>query len=159
MINLKIIAVGNLKDRYLTDACAEYVKRLSGFCRPEVVELKEARLSDAPTDGEIAAALEDEAARIIATIPPRAFTVALAVEGQSMPSEKLAARIESELQSHSTLCFIIGSSYGLSARVKAAADMRLSLSELTFPHRLFRVMLLETIYRSFTIIKGTRYHK
>jgi 23S rRNA (pseudouridine1915-N3)-methyltransferase len=76
-----------------------------------------------------------------------------------MPSEKLAARIEAELQAHSSLCFIIGSSYGLSPRVKAAADMRLSLSELTFPHRLFRVMLLETIYRSFTIIKGTRYHK
>ena len=156
MINLKIVAVGNLKDRYLTEACAEYAKRLSGFCRPEIAELKEARLSDAPTDGEISAALAE---RIFAAIPSRAFTVALAVEGQSMSSEKLAARIEAELQTHSSLCFIIGSSYGLSPRVKKAADMRLSLSELTFPHRLFRVMLLESIYRSFTIIKGTRYHK
>jgi 23S rRNA (pseudouridine1915-N3)-methyltransferase len=159
MVNLKVIAVGNLKEKYLREACAEYEKRLCGFCRPEIVELKEARLSEDPSDGEIFSALEDEAERVLAAIPPRAFVVALAVEGQGMSSEKLAARLENELQSHSSLCFIIGSSHGMSERVKKAANMRLSLSELTFPHRLFRVMLLETIYRSFTIMKGTRYHK
>ena len=159
MLNVKIIAVGNIKENYLRDACAEYEKRLGGFCRTEIVELKEARLPDDPTDGQIAAALADEAERVLAAIPPRSYTVALCVEGRQYSSPALAALLGAQTQTHSALTFVIGSSYGLDARVKSAADLRLSLSELTFPHRLFRVMLLETIYRSMTIINGKKYHK
>lgn len=159
MLNVRIIAVGNIKEKYLKEACAEYEKRLGGFCRAELCELKEAKLPDDPTDGQIAAALEEEADSILAAIPPRAYTVALCVEGKQFSSPALAEKLEAQTQTHSSLVFIIGSSYGLSVRVKNAADLRLSLSELTFPHRLFRVMLLETIYRSFTIISGKKYHK
>lgn len=159
MLNVKIIAVGNLKEGYLREACAEYEKRLAGFCRTEIVELREARLADDPTDGQIAAALAEEAEAVLAAIPPRAYTVALCVEGKQYSSPALAELLAAQTQTHSSLCFIIGSSYGLDPRVKQAADLRLSLSELTFPHRLFRVMLLETVYRSMTIIHGRKYHK
>ena len=159
MLQVRIIAVGNIKENYYKEACAEYVKRLGGFCRPEVCELKEARLSDNPTEGEIAAALHEEGERILAAVPPRAFRVVLCVEGNPLSSEELAARIAKEELTHPALCFIIGSSYGLAPEVKAAADLRLSFSRLTFPHRLFRVMLLEAVYRAFTINKGTGYHK
>ena len=159
MIQLKIIAVGSIKEGYYREAIAEYEKRLGAFCRTEICEIKETRLSDSPTEGEIAAALADEGAKISAQIPPKAFTVALCVEGRQFSSEMLAERLGAELQTHPSLCFIIGSSFGLAPQVKTQADLRLSFSELTFPHRLFRVMLMETVYRSFGIMKGTKYHK
>lgn len=159
MLNVKIIAVGNIKEKYYRDACDEYIKRLGAFCRTEICELREARLPENPSPGEIDAALADEGSRICAAVPPRYYTVALAVEGKRFDSEALAALLEAEQNRAPGVCFIIGSSHGLSPAVKQAADLRLSLSELTFPHRLFRVMLLETIYRSFSIIKGTKYHK
>lgn len=159
MVPVKIIAVGRLKEDYFRQACGEYEKRLSAFCRPEIVELREARLPDCPSDGEIAAALADEGRRILSAVPPRAFTAALAVEGRRFSSEALAAELAARQSDHPSLCFIIGSSFGLDPEVKRAADLLLSFSDLTFPHRLFRVMLLEAVYRSFTIIKGTGYHK
>lgn len=159
MINLKFIVLGNIKEQYLRDAAAEYIKRLGAFAKVELCELKEARLPDNPSQSHIDAALEDEAQRILASVPPRSHVVALAVEGKQMPSEDFAAHIENVTQSASTICFIIGSSHGLSEKVKNTADCKLSLSKMTFPHQLFRVMLLESVYRAFNIIKGTKYHK
>ena len=159
MINLKFIVLGNIKEQYLRDAAAEYAKRLGAFAKVELCELKEARLPDNPSEAHISAALEDEAQRILAVIPPRSHVVALAVEGKQISSEEFAAHIERVSQTASTVCFIIGSSHGLSQRIKNAVDMKLSLSKMTFPHQLFRVMLLESVYRSFNIIKGTKYHK
>lgn len=159
MLQVKIIAVGNIREQYYKDACEEYIKRLCGFCRPELCELKEHKLPDKPSDGEIAAALHEEGERILQAIPPKSLRVVLAVEGKMLSSEELSALIDRGTLTHSSLCFIIGSSYGLSPEVKACADVRLSFSRLTFPHRLFRVMLLEAVYRAFTISKGTGYHK
>lgn len=159
MLEIKIIAVGNMKEQYYREACAEYHKRLGAFGRVEMCELKETRLPEDPSPSQITAALSDEAEKIRAAIPPRSYVVALCVEGKSFSSPALAERIEGAMGTHSSLCFIIGSSFGLDEEIKRSADLRLSLSEMTFPHRLFRVMLYETIYRSFSIIKGMKYHK
>ena len=159
MVQVKIIAVGSIKEDYYREAIAEYVKRLSAYCRTEICEIKESKLPDDPSSGEIAAALSEEAGKIAAQIPPKAYTVALCVEGKQYSSPELAALLGDNLQTHPSLCFIIGSSFGLDPQIKKAADLRLSFSGLTFPHRLFRVMLMETVYRSFSIMKGTKYHK
>ena len=159
MINIKFIVLGNIKEGYLRDAIAEYVTRLGAFAKVELCELKEARLPDNPSQSHIDAALEDEAQRITAAIPPRSHVIALAVEGKQMSSEDLADHLENVSQSASTVCFIIGSSHGLADRIKNMANYKLSLSKMTFPHQLFRVMLLEQIYRAFQISKVTKYHK
>lgn len=159
MLEIKIITVGTLKEEYLRQAEAEYAKRLSAFCSFEVVSLKEARVPDNPSDADIKSALESEAKAILLVIPPRAYKVMLCVEGKQFSSEELAAKIEDVQSSHSSICFVIGSSHGLSDSVKNIADLRLSVSKLTFPHQLMRVMLSEIIYRSLNIIKGTKYHK
>lgn len=159
MLKVKLIAVGNLKEDYLRSASAEYEKRLGAFCRFELVQLKEERLSELPSQNEIKAALEREAVKIIEQIPSSAYCVALCVEGKQLSSEELAERIEAVSMEKSEICFVIGSSYGLSDTVKQRADMRLSVSKLTFPHQLMRVILLEAIYRAFNIQRGTKYHK
>lgn len=159
MFKVKIITVGSVKEGYLRDACAEYEKRLSAFCRPEIIELKEARLPDAPSGARIKAALADEGERILAAVPPRASTVALCVEGTERTSEDFAKLIEDAKSSSDCLCFIIGSSYGLAPEVKSFCKTRLSFSKMTFPHQLMRVILLEQIYRGFTITAGKTYHK
>ena len=159
MINVTFIVVGGLKESYLREGVAEYMKRLSGFCRPMTVELKEHKLPDAPSDGEIAAALEAEAEKILAAVPPRAYKVAFCVEGKQYPSEKLARLIDDACMEHSDICFIIGSSFGLSPEIKALSDFKLSFSPMTFPHQLMRVMLLEQIYRAFQINNNGKYHK
>ena len=159
MLSVKIITVGTLKESYLREAVAEYSKRLSAFCKLSVVQLRESKLPDSPSDKEISAALDSEAKTILSEISPRSYKIAMCVEGRQMPSEKLAATLERISGETSEVCFIIGSSFGLSDKVKSAADLRLSVSELTFPHQLLRVMLLESIYRAFTINAGTKYHK
>ena len=159
MVHVKMIVLGTLKEAYLRDAAAEYEKRLSGFCRFELVQLKEEKLADDPSEGEIRRALEKEAGAILSLVPPRAYCVALCVEGKQLSSEELAERMAQIEQQTGEVCFIIGSSYGLSPEVKARADLRLSVSRLTFPHQLMRVVLLEAVYRAFNIRKGTRYHK
>ena len=159
MLNVKIICVGNLKESYLKEAAAEYIKRLSTFCRLEIAELKEHKLPEAPSLAEVDAALEEEAERILTGIPSRAAAIALCVEGKQFSSEELAKKLDAFATTHGTVCLIIGSSHGLSSRVKARADLRLSVSELTFPHQLMRVLLLEVLYRCLNITKGTRYHK
>ena len=159
MLNVKIICVGNLKENYLKDAAAEYIKRLSAFCHLEIAELREHKVPEAPSATEIQAALEEEADRILAAVPPRAAVIPLCVEGKQFSSEELAKRLDGFATTHGSICLIIGSSHGLSPRVKSRADLRLSISELTFPHQLMRVVLLEILYRCLNIQKGTRYHK
>lgn len=159
MMNVKFITLGTLKEAYLRDAAAEYEKRLGAFCRFELVQLKEERLSDDPSESEIKNALSKESEKILALIPARAYVVAMCVEGKQLTSPELAEKLEEISSRTSDICFIIGSSFGLSDTVKQRADLRLSVSKLTFPHQLMRVILLETVYRAFNIQKGTRYHK
>lgn len=159
MLQLTVITVGTLKEAYWREALAEYEKRLSAFCKPNLIQLKETKLPDDPAQSEINAALSDEAKRILAAVPARSYKIALCVEGKQFSSEELAQKIESACTESSSLCLIIGSSYGLSPEVKAACDLRLSVSKLTFPHQMMRVLLLEVLYRSFSILKGSKYHK
>ena len=159
MLHIKLIATGNLKESYLREALAEYQKRLSAYARTEIVELKEHRLPDNPSPAEIQTALEREADAILSAIPPRAYVMALCVEGKQLSSEALATQLATVMQNSGELVLIIGSSHGLAPRVKAAADFRLSVSALTFPHQLMRVLLLETVYRSLSILHGGKYHK
>ena len=159
MLNVKFITLGTLKEGYLREAAAEYEKRLGGFCRFELVQLKEERLSDQPSENEIKNALDKESAKIFAEIPSRAYVVAMCVEGKQCSSEELAEKLEEISARSSDICFIIGSSFGLADTVKQRADIRLSVSKLTFPHQLMRVILLEAVYRAFNIQKGTKYHK
>ena len=159
MLNVKFITLGTLKEAYLRDAAAEYEKRLGAFCRFELVQLKEERLSDDPSESEIKSALSKESEKILALIPPRAYVVSMCVEGKQLSSPELADKIEEISARTSDICFIIGSSFGLSDTVKQRADLRLSISKLTFPHQLMRVVLLEAVYRAFNIQKGTKYHK
>lgn len=159
MLQLTVITVGNLKESYWRDAVAEYEKRLSAFCKPNIIQLKETKLPDDPAESEITAALADEGKKILAAIPPRSYRIALCVEGKQFSSEELAQKIENACTESSSLCLIIGSSYGLSPEVKAACDLKLSVSKLTFPHQMLRVLLLEVLYRSFSILRGSKYHK
>ena len=159
MLNVKMIVLGTLKEEYWRSAAAEYEKRLGAFCKFEMIQLKEERLSDRPTEGEIRQALDREADAILARIPKKAFPIALCVEGKQMTSEELADTLAQISEKSGELCLIIGSSFGLSERVKEACRMRWSVSKLTFPHQMMRVLLLETVYRGFNILKGTGYHK
>lgn len=149
-----------MREKYYTEAFAEYVKRLQGCCRLELCEIAEQRLGDRPSEKEIAAALEREGQEILKAVPPDACVVALCVEGAQMPSEGMAALIaERESSGKPRLCFVVGGSYGLAPAVKARADRRLSMSRMTFPHHLARVMLIEQVYRGFKINEGSQYHK
>ena len=159
MINVKLIATGNLKETYLREAFSEYAKRLMGLCRFECIELKEYRLPENPSDTEINTALDDEAKRILALLSPRAYKIALCIEGKQFSSEELSKKLDDAAAHTSEIIFVIGSSHGLSEKVKAACDLRLSISKMTFPHQLMRVIMAESIYRSFSISKGTKYHK
>ena len=154
-----MIVLGTLKEEYWRAAAAEYEKRLSAFCRLNIIQLKEERLSERPSEGEIRQALEREAEKILAQIPSKAYRIAMCVEGKQLSSEELADKLEQVGESHGEVCLIIGSSFGLSDSVKNACQMKLSVSKLTFPHQMMRVLLLESVYRGFNILKGTRYHK
>lgn len=161
MINVNIITVGKLKEAYLRDACAEYAKRLGGFCKLNITELPESKLPDSPSEKEIGNALSKEG-KIIAELlsENNSYNVVMCIEGKQMPSEKLAEMIgRISAEGKSRFNFVIGSSFGISEEVKKLADLRLSMSEMTFPHQLARVMLLEQLYRSFQILNGGKYHK
>ncbi len=159
MISVKVITVGTLKEGYLRDAVAEYSKRLSGYCKFTLVQLKEARIGDAPSQKEIAAALDEEAKAILAELSPRSYKIAMCVEGKQLSSEAFADKIENISLERSEICFVIGSSYGISDKIKDICDFKMSVSQMTFPHQLIRVILLESIYRAFNITAGTKYHK
>lgn len=141
MLRVTVICQGRLKEKYYLGACEEYRKRLSGYCQPEVIEL--------PEEGDPAP-----------KIPKGAYVIAMCIEGQKTDSPGLAAKLEQiTLEGKSRVCFLIGGSEGLSEAVKKSAHWRLSMSDMTFPHHLARVMLLEQIYRAFTILAGAKYHK
>lgn len=159
MLNIRFLTTGSLKESYWRDALNEYSKRLGGLCRFTCTEFKEVRLSDNPSQAEIDAALETEGERILSEFSPRAYKIALCVEGKQLSSEELAQKLEQISTVSSDIIFVIGSSYGLSPKVKQACDLRLSVSKLTFPHQLMRVLLAEAVYRALNIVKGTKYHK
>ena len=159
-IRVQLICVGKMKEKFYIDAAAEYVKRLSAYCKLQVVELPEERLPSNPSQARIDAALEKEAAAIRAKLPPSALLAALCVEGRMRSSEELAQLVGTwEQSSAKHLVFLIGGSYGLHPSIKAEAQVRLSMSPMTFPHHLARVMLLEQVYRAFKIREGSSYHK
>lgn len=156
MLGVKIVCVGKLKEVYWRQAVAEYEKRLGALCRFEIVELPEARLSTGPTAGEIAAALEKEASLILPKLSGQVYS--LCIEGQKLDSPRLSELLARAMQSPSSVSFVIGSSYGLAEEVKAVGT-KISMSDMTFPHQLARVMLCEQIYRGLQILRGAPYHK
>ena len=160
MQQITVLCIGRLKETYLADACAEYQKRLQTLCRLQIVELPAQRTPDDPSPAQITQALEKEGAALLQKIPQGAAVIALCVEGKQMDSEAFSRL----LQDYATagkdkVYFVIGGSFGLSDAVKRRADQRLSVSTMTFPHQLFRVMLLEQIYRAKQIERGSKYHK
>nr|WP_268842179.1 23S rRNA (pseudouridine(1915)-N(3))-methyltransferase RlmH [Pseudoflavonifractor phocaeensis] len=159
-MSVHLICVGKLKEKFYLEACAEYMKRLSPYCKLTLTELPEVKLPQNPSLGEIAAALDKEGDAIRAKIPPNSSVVALCVEGKMRSSEELASLVRTwEQNAAKHLVFVIGGSYGLHPSVKAEAWVQLSMSPMTFPHHLARVMVLEQIYRAFKINEGSSYHK
>lgn len=157
-MTVNLIVIGKLKEDYLRNACAEYIKRLSRYCTFELHELDECRLSDNPSDKEIETALRKEAEQIKRYA--KGMIVPMCIEGKQLTSTELSEKIsDAGVNGQSTVTFIIGSSFGLDNEIKAMGDLRLSMSKMTFPHQLARVMLLEQIYRSFQIMSGGKYHK
>ena len=160
MLAVKFVCVGRMREKFYIEAFSEYTKRLQSLCKFEIVEPNEQRLSENPSDKEIKAALDREAQDIMKAIPSDAYVVAMCVEGKQMPSEGMGELIAArENSGKPKLCFVIGGSFGLADSVKARADMKLSMSKMTFPHHLARVMLIEQLYRGFKINEGSRYHK
>ena len=160
MQKVSIICVGKMKEKFYMDAAAEYAKRLSRFCKLEIIELSEDRLPEEPSQAQIDAALAKEAEAIRAKLPPSAYIIAMCVEGKTRSSEELSQLMsQSANQGGSHLVFLIGGSFGLHPSVKALAAVKLSMSPMTFPHHLARVMLLEQIYRGYQINAGSKYHK
>ena len=160
MLSVTILAVGKLKDQFYADAAAEYLKRLSAYAKVRVIEIPAVPLPDGPSEAEIENALRKEGEALLSRTPADAVCVALCVEGKALSSEETAAFFEkTALSGRSHIVFYIGGSYGLSGDVKRRAALRLSMSRMTFPHRLARVMLLEQLYRAFKILRGENYHK
>ena len=160
MIKITIIAVGKLKEKYFIGAGEEYEKRLSRFCKLQIIEIEPEKLQDKPSDAQIEAAKTAEGKKILQKIPNDASVCALCIEGKLESSEALAEKIDREAAvGAGHRIYIIGGSYGLSDEVKRRADERMSMSPMTFPHKLARIMLLEQIYRAFMILGGGTYHK
>ncbi len=159
MVDITLICVGRLKEKFYKEACGEYIKRLGAYGRVTVTELAEERKSDAPSPAEVDACLLKEAEAIKKAVPKGAAVIALCVEGREYSSPALAGLVEELSLTGSKLCFIIGGSDGLHRSVKELARVRLSMSPMTFPHHLARVMVLEQIYRAFRILNGGKYHK
>lgn len=159
MQRITVLCVGKLKEKFYADAAAEYCKRLSRYCKIEVTELPETRLPEEPSPAEIKKALAAEATAIRQKLEGGAV-VAMCIEGQTCSSEALSKKLAAfALEGKSKVTFLIGGSFGLDETLKKQADWRLSMSPMTFPHHLARVMLLEQIYRACQIAEGTRYHK
>ena len=162
MMNITVICVGKLKEKFYIDAVAEYQKRLGAYCKLDMVELSEEKLPKDPSQAQITAALAKEAAAIRGKLPPNSYVVALCIEGRMRSSEELAVKLRGSVWGDGAakrLVFLIGGSHGLDETLKREAHDRLSMSPMTFPHHLARVMLLEQIYRGFKINEGSSYHK
>ena len=160
MQRVTVLCVGKLKEKFYLEAAAEYVKRLQRFCKLELVELPESRLPESPSPAEVQRALAAEAAAIRERLPKGGAVIALCIEGKPCSSVELSRRMEELAEAGKTqLTFLIGGSVGLAEDLKRQADWRLSMSPMTFPHHLARIMLLEQIYRAYQISAGTKYHK
>ena len=159
MANITLITVGTLKENYLKDAVGEYKKRLSQYARVDEINIKEERIVNEDDSSEVRRALDSEGGKILAAIPKGSSKIALCVEGKQYDSPALAKLIGKMADESGKITLIIGSSHGLSENVKRECDVRLSVSALTFPHQLMRVVLYEALYRSFTILAGKKYHK
>ncbi len=159
-MNITLIALGKLKEKYMRDFSEEYQKRLSPYCKLNIIELTPQKLPENPSPGEINNALEAEARQIKAKIPSGAYVFSMCVEGKQMPSEAFSRKLSKlAVDGKSGMVFILGSSFGLSDEIKKLSDEKFSLSEMTFPHQMARVMLLEQLYRAFQISSGGKYHK
>lgn len=160
MQRVTVLCVGKMKEKFYLEAAAEYVKRLQRFCKLELVELPESRLPESPSPAEVQRALAAEAAAIRERLPKGGAVIALCIEGKPCSSVELSRRMEELAVAGKTqLTFLIGGSVGLDESLKQQADWRLSMSPMTFPHHLARIMLLEQIYRAYQISAGTKYHK
>lgn len=160
MIKVTVIAVGKLKEKYLRDACDEYLKRLGAFSKVNIVEINEERCSDNPSSSEIEQVKNKEGERILAKVPKGAYVVPMCIEGLQFSSEDFSSKLdEVSLSGFGEVAFIIGGSFGLSDEVKKAGKLKLSFGKLTLPHQLMRVVLLEQVYRAFSISNNTKYHK
>ncbi len=160
MLRIRLICVGKLKERFWADAVKEYQKRLGAFCRLELMELPEERLGQNPSRAEVDAALRREAAEIEKLLLKDAGLICLCVEGRELSSPEVAELLSrAEMSGTPRLCLVVGGSFGLDAELKSKANLCLSMSQMTFPHHLARVMLLEQLYRGFQIREGTKYHK
>ena len=160
MLDITLLTVGKLKEKFYLSAAAEYEKRLKAYCRFSLIELPETRLPEDPSPAEISAGLEKEAGLILGKIPKNAWFCVLTPEGKNLSSEELAEKMaQIKVSGKSAICFLIGSSFGIAPQVKAAADFKLSMGAMTFPHHLARIMVLEQIYRAEAIQAGSKYHK
>jgi len=160
MFEMHLITVGKLKEKFYLAAAEEYEKRLKAYCKFKLIELAEVRLPDSPSQAEIAAGLEKEADVVLSKIPKNAWFCVLTPEGKQLSSEELAGKLaDIKVSGKGCACFLIGSSFGISPRVKEMADLKLSMSPMTFPHHLARIMVMEQLYRSESIQAGSKYHK
>ncbi len=159
-MKIKLVTVGKLKEKYLKDGIAEYMKRLNRFCKVEMIELADEKTPDKASDLENQQILEKEGNKILAKINEREFVIALAIEGNQFPSEKFSqVMMDATVRGFSDITFVIGGSLGLSPAVKKRANLLMSFGKLTLPHQLMRLVLIEQIYRAFMIQQGSPYHK
>ena len=160
MFEITLLAMGKLKEKFYISAAEEYRKRLGAYCKFHLLELPEVRLPENPSPAEIAAGLDKEAETIFPKIPKGAYLCIFTPEGKELSSEAFAEKLaQVKLSGKSSVCFLIGSSFGISPKVKAASDFKLSMGPMTFPHHLARIMVLEQIYRAEAIQAGSKYHK
>lgn len=160
MQTVNIICIGKIKEKYWTDAIREYAKRLSPFCKFNIIELDEEKVNSNPNEAQIKGILEAEGKRIISKLSKNSYIIPMCIEGKQLSSTELADKMSDvALSGKSSIDFIIGGSWGLSDEVKMKADFKLSMSKMTFPHQMARVVLCEQIYRSFEINSNGKYHK
>ena len=160
MFDITLICMGKLKEKFYLSAATEYEKRLKGYCNFKLIELPEVRLTDEPSAAEISAGLDKEAESILAKIPKGSWFCIFTPEGRLLSSPELADKLKDvKLSGKSSVCFLIGSSFGIAPKIKQMADFRLSMSPMTFPHHLARIMVMEQLYRAESIQAGSKYHK
>lgn len=158
-MNITVIGVGKIKEKYFTAAIEEYSKRLSRFTKLNIIEVADEKIPENASKKEIEQIKEKEGAKILSKLPSNSFTIALCIEGRELSSEELASKIAGISMTSSSITFIIGGSLGLAETVKAKSALRLSFGKMTLPHQLMRVVLLEQIYRAFKINNNESYHK
>lgn len=160
MFDVTLICMGKLKEKFYIQAAQEYEKRLGAYCRFRLLELPEYKLPEDPSPAQIVAGLDKEAELIISKIPKGSWLCIWTPEGKMLSSEDLAEQLKDvKLSGKSSACFLIGSSFGISQKIKDMADCKLSMSKMTFPHHLARIMVLEQLYRAEAIQAGSKYHK